>query len=465
MTMMFRDRPRPASLGGDEGFALATVLLVMALVTTLVMITAGVVIASLRSSGDHDKFEGAVGAAEAGVDTTLSKLQADQKYYAGPAINQTFATPDAERQWAYTTLMAQVTAGVPYTNTGTGQFIAIRPPDRNVIYSLGCTPTCGTNISAQRLLKVEYLFAPYKPGNAILTAGNLSFSSSVTVDVTAGVTSGAANVHTNGDAVGSGCSQTVNGVVSSSGSYSVCGTVGMTGSGGGQPTQSVPTVTPRFLYDEFASTYSTNWYDLCPNGTVRAPNTVTGSDPCTGALLADESAGGTYRGWSFVAGSGTTPPTWNMFDTTWGDGIYYVYQGNANIARNIVANAISVIAESAPTGGTSATCGKLGGDISAQGVTINSAALPGVIFVAQGQLSVTSNFSAGVGVFAAGDQVHIETSSNGITGTVIANDTCTASGNVNEVKNAVIKYDKNVEIPLVDIVRTTQWLELQPNAK
>lgn len=463
--MMFRDRLRSARCAADEGFALATVLLVMALVTTLVMITAGVVMASLRSSGDHDKFEGAVGAAEAGVDTTLSRLQADQKYSAGPAINQTFASPDAERQWAYTTLMAQVTAGVPYTNTGTGQFLAIRPPDRNVIYSLGCVPTCGTSLAAQRLLKVEYLFAPYKPGNAILTAGNLSFSSSVTVDVTAGGTGGTANVHTNGDVTGSGCSQTVNGVVSSSGSYSVCGGVGLSGSGGSQPTQSVPTVSPRFLYDEFAATYAANWYDLCPDGTVHTASTVSGSAPCTGPQVADESAGGTYRGWSFAAGSGTTPPTWNMFDTTWGDGVYYVFQGNANISRNIVANSISVIAESAPTGGTSTTCGKLGGDIYAQGVTINSAALPGVIFVAQGQLSVSSNFSAGIGVFAAGDQIYIETSSNGIRGTVIANDTCTASGKTDQVKNAVINYDKNVEIPLVDIVRTTQWLELQPNAK
>jgi hypothetical protein len=459
--MLIRDRLRDARNAAEAGFALATVLLVVALVTTLVLVTAGVVIASLRSSGDHDKFEGAVGAAEAGIDTTLSMLQANQTYSAGPAINQTFASPDAERKWAYTTLMGQVTAGVPYTNTGTGQFIAIRPPDRNVIYSLGCVPTCGTNLSAQRLLKVEYLFAPYKPGNAILTAGNLSFSSSVTVDVTAGGPGGAANVHTNGSVAGSGCSQTVNGQVTSSGSYSVCTGIGLPGSGGNQPTQSVPTVSPRSLYNEFASDYSTNWYDLCPDGTVRAPSTA----PCaTTSTLANVATGGTYRGWSFTAGSGTTPPTWNMNATTWGDGVYYVYQGDANIARNITANSISVIAESAPTGGTSLTCGTVGGDIYAQGVTINSAAIPGTVFVAQAQLSVTSNFSGGIGAFAAGYQVHIETSSNGIRGTVIANDLCTTTGLTDQVKNALIQYDKNVEIPLVDIVRTTQWLELQPNA-
>jgi hypothetical protein len=96
-------------------------------------------------------------------------------------------------------------------------------------------------------------------------------------------------------------------------------------------------------------------------------------------------------------------------------------------------------------------------------VGIQNAALTGVVLVADTDLEVTSNFEGGIGVFGAGDQVRIETSSNGITGTVIANDRCTAEGDVNEVKNAVVNYDKNVEVPLLDIIRTTQWLELSPN--
>jgi len=58
----------------------------------------------------------------------------------------------------------------------------------------------------------------------------------------------------------------------------------------------------------------------------------------------------------------------------------------------------------------------------------------------------------------------LETSSNGITGTVIANDKCTAGGDKNEVKNAVVNYDRNVEVPLLDMIRTTQWLELKSGA-
>lgn len=444
----------------ENGMALAVVLMVTALITTLVLVTAALTIGSLRSSSGHDNFEGAVGAAEAGIDRALSQLQANQTWSAGPAVGRTFTSADDERRWAYTTIMSQVGSGVPYASTGTGQYLAIRPSDRNIIYSLGCEPSCTSTNAKKRLVKVEYLFAPYKPGNAILTGGGLAFSSSVTVDVTAGALGTAANVHTNGAISGSGCSQTINGTVTSSGTYSVCGTVGSTGSGGGQPLQSVPTVKPSFLYTEFSAFYSTNWYDLCPDGTVHAP----GATQCTGTQITTVASGGTFRGWSFTAGTGINPPVWSMTSSSWGDGIYYVYQGDANISRNISANAISVIAEAAPTGGGASTCGKIGGDISAQGVSIASAALPGVVFVADGQLSVTSNFQGGTGVFAAGDQIHLETSSNGITGTVIANDTCTASGAIDEVKNAVVKYDRNVEVPLVDIVRTTQWLELQPNA-
>lgn len=453
-------RARALDPTSDEGMALLTVLLVSALVTTLVVATTVLALGSLRSSGDHERFEGAVAAAETGIDMQLAALQKNQSYSLGPAIGGTFANEEAERTWAIAAIKTQITAGMPYTNTGSGEFAAIKPADRNVIYSIGCDPQCTAPNAKKRFLKVEYLFAPYKPGNAILTAGNLKFSSSVTVDVSLLAAGGAANVHTNGSATGAGCSQTVNGTVTSSGSFSVCGSVGLSGSGGGTPLESVPTVTPRFLYENYSSPYKNNWYDLCPNGKIRQPDGII---PCSGDEVADVSAGGNYRGWDFTAGSGTTAPLWSMGSTSWGDGIYYVYQGDASMNRNTVANAISVIAESASSGGAAASCGKLGGNITAKLVTISSAALPGTIFVAQGDLSATANFEAGIGVFAAGDQIQIETSSNGITGTIIANDTCTAGGDINEVKNAVIKYDKNVEVPLVDIIRTTQWLEMSPS--
>jgi hypothetical protein len=460
---------------GDEGIALVTVILVTALVTTLVVGITTLTLGSLRSSSDHGRFEGAIAAAETGVDQELAALQQNQSYSHGPAVAGAFADADAEaeRSWAINAINAQVAAGDDYTSTGSGEFIAIKPSDRNVIYSLGCDPACDAPSAKKRFLKVEYIFAPYKPGSAILTSGDLNFSSSVTVDVSLAAAGGAANVHTNGDATGTGCSQTVNGTVTSSGSYSVCGSVGLTGSGGNKSMETVPEVKPSFLHASFAEDYSGGgglftgaaadyvgtWYDLCPDGTIKAP----GATPCSGVQLASVASGGNYRGWSYDAPSGSDAALWSMTSTSWGDGIYYVFQGDAEIERNTVVNAASVIAEAAPTGGPSDQCGRLGGNISAKLVGIQNAALTGVVFLADTDLEVTSNFEGGIGVFGAGDQIRIETSSNGITGTVIANDRCRAEGDVNEVKNAVVNYDKNVEVPLLDIIRTTQWLELSPN--
>ncbi|MFC6238358.1 hypothetical protein [Longivirga aurantiaca] len=454
---MWTTRLRQIQQEPDSGLALVVVLLVMGLMTLLVVAITTLTIGSLRSSTDHDKFEGAVAAAETGVDRQLAELQKDQSYSYGPAMGAADLTTDAERVWALETIKTMVDDGAAYESTGTGEYFAIKPADYNVIYSLGCDPNCTDSSAKKRFLKVEYLFAPYKPGNAILTSGNLSFSSSVTVDVSLAASGGTANVHTNGDADGTGCSQTVNGTVTASGDYSVCGSVGMTGSGGDQPLESVPEVKARFLYNTFASQYATGWYDLCPDGEVKSPSTT----PCDGTTLADLDSGGTYRGWSYADGSGTTPPVWSMTSTAWGDGIYYVYQGDAFISRNTVVNSATVIAESKPSGGPAATCGKLGGGITAKLVTISNAALPGTVLVADTDLVMTSNFEAGIGVFGAGDQIQVETSSNGITGTIIANDSCTDGGDINEVKNAVIKYDRNVEVPLLDIIRTTQWLELK----
>jgi hypothetical protein len=444
----------------ERGLAMLTVMWITVAATGLMSVMVAITTGALKSSVSHNKFESSLQSAEAGVDDALAELQADNDFSAGP--DAPWATPPSEedeRTWARDQLLALAAAGNT-VNTGSGDYVLLKPGNRNAIYAMGWSPSYGDANATARMLKAEYLFAPYKPGSAILTDGNLAFSSSVTVDVTAGVVSGKANVHTNGDGSASGCSQTVNGTVTSSGNYSICPGVGEVGSGGDKPLESVPTINPRFLYDEFSGT-TTDWYDLCPDGRARVP----AATPCTGplALNGNVSSGGTFRGWSFTPGSGTTAPVWDMSSTTWGRGAYYVYHGDAYIERQTVVDAASVITEGAPSGGPADRCNMLGGKITAKLVSILSAAVPGIVLVAHDDLEVTSNFEAGTGLFGAGNQIKIETSSNGITGTVVANDTCTAGGDINEVKNAVVNYDKNVEVPLLDIIRTTQWLELNPN--
>jgi len=451
-----------AKAAGDDGIALAMVLLITVAVSGLISAMVIVGTGSLRSATGHAKFDQSLAAAEAGVDSMLAELQANQAFTNASAVPSSWATtPPTEAQeqaWARTAILAQGSGAL--VDSGVGEFVAVKPAGWNAVYAMGWSPSKAAANATARLIKAEYLFAPYKPGNAILTSGNLHFSSSVTVDIATGLV-GRANVHTNGDVDGTGCSQTVNGTVTSSKDYSVCGSVGDTGSGGDFPFESVPQIDPRFVYDTFASTYATtSWYDLCEDGKVRRP----GSAPCTGTVQADVEAGGTYRGWSYEDGSGTTAPIWTMGSTSWGPGIYYAYQSDAVMDRNTTVTSATVIAEAAPNGGPTDRCGRKGGAITAKLVGISSAALPGIVFMADDDLEVTSNFEGGIGLFGARNQIKLETSSNGITGTVIANDKCTAGGDFNEVKNAVVKYDRNVEVPLLDMIRTTQWLELKSGA-
>ena len=451
-----------ARAADDDGIALAMVLLITVAVSGLISAMVIVGTGSLRSATGHAKFDQSLAAAEAGVDSMLANLQVDQAFSNVGAVPSTWATtPPTEAQeqaWARTAILAQGSSALE--DAGVGEYVAIKPTGWNAVYAMGWSPSKAAANATARLIKAEYLFAPYKPGNAILTSGNLHFSSSVTVDLATGLV-GKANVHTNGSAEGTGCSQTVNGTVTSSESYSVCGSVGDTGSGGGYPLESVPQNDPRFVYDTFASTYATtSWYDLCDDGKVRRP----GANPCTGTVLADVEGGGTYRGWSYADGSGTTAPIWTMGSTSWGPGIYYAYKSDAVMDRNTTVTSATVIAEAAPNGGPTDRCGRKGGKITAKLVGISSAALPGIVFMADDDLEVTSNFEGGIGLFGARNQIRLETSSNGITGTVIANDKCTAGGDINEVKNAVVKYDRDVEVPLLDMIRTTQWLELKSGA-
>jgi hypothetical protein len=446
----------------DQGIALAMVLLITVAVSGLIASMVIVGTGSLRSATGHAKFDQSLAAAEAGLDSMLAELQSDQGFSNVGSVPSSWATSPpteaVEQAWARAAILAEGSGSL--VDAGVGEYVAIKPAGWNSVYAMGWSPSKAAPKATARLVKAEYLFSPYKPGNAILTSGNLSFSSSVTVDVATGLV-GKANVHTNGGVNGTGCSQTVNGTVTSSGAYGVCGSVGDTGSGGGYPIEDVPEINTRYVYDKFASSYAaTSWYDLCNDGTVKRPGTT----PCSGTQLADVSGGGTYRGWSYGSGSGTTAPIWTMGSTSWGPGIYYAYRSDATMDRNTNVASATVIAEGAPTGGPTSRCGMKGGKITAKLVGIGSAALPGVVFMADDDLEVTANFEGGVGLFGAGNQVKLETSSNGITGTVIANDKCTAGGDRNEVKNAVVNYDRNVEVPLLDMIRTTQWLELKSGA-
>src|SRR5207342_2308263 len=151
--------------------------------------------------------------------------------------------------------------------------------------------------------------------------------------------------------------------------------------------------------------------DLCPGGQVRRPAGTAGALPCTGTLLGTAP----YNGWQFTAGSGTTADLWVLPRTAGGPfpGTYYVYQGDAQLGDSGNSKTvwpITVLAEAKTGVSNTATCDKLGGNISWKLFNLTPA-LNGLQLLADANLTGSANNDAGSGVFLAGDKVALSTSS------------------------------------------------------
>lgn len=441
----------------DAGVAMiATVGLVM-FITALMVVAVVTSTSALRSSRDHVSFEQSLAAAEAGVDANLARLS--EAYAAGdpgwtnpapcalPAPTAAdVASEDAERSWAQTQLDLLPT--VCTVSTPQGDYVAGRAPGRQVVYSLGLSGPEGAVGTKDRLLKAEYVFAPFKPGKALLTDGDLDFSGSVAIsnlDPTL-----PADVHSNDAASGINPSTNVSGSITATGTLTGnCGSV----TGGclsGQPPEPIPTTQPRVVWSTYAP-YEPNWVDLCPLGVARKPG-PTDTAPCQGAIVSPGpwvySLDGGIPTWTYPRASSNVP------------GAYYVYHGNAVVGGNGNApdvRQITVVAEPAPIGGGASSCGKLGGDVTWKLFNLQPY-LAGLALFAGANLYGEANAEAGPGLFLAGDKVQMSTSSSVITGAIVASNTCAAAG-TNEVQGVTIRYDETVEAPVNDIIRTTLWLE------
>lgn len=445
---------------GDAGFGLILVVASTVVLLGLLLVAASVSVNSLASSRSHTGFEAAQAVSETGVDQTLARLQVDKTYSTSPGLAVScFASDVQEQACARNAITTYVNGGGSLQTTPQGQFAAIRPAGLQKVYSQSWVPSRTAVGAKSRLLKADYVFALYKPTNALLTQSNVSFSGSVTVSpVTAGTPT---PVHSNGNINGSS-SSTIAGPVTASGTYPVTGSVG-SGSGAGKPMEDVVRIDPAQVYDEnltaTTASYAANWYDLCPDGTVRAKATTAA---CTSAtILAPASltnAGQVYRGWTFKTVGGV--PTWDMtFAGSTYSGVYYAYRSDAIIdgGTGAVPWNATVLAEAMP--GSPVACNKVGGNISWNNTDI-SAYYSGLVLEAGADLRDGANNNAGTGLFAAADQIYFSTSSATLTGAVVAADQCAApAGSPSTVQGITLKYDSTFEAPIASIIRATQWIE------
>ena len=179
-------------------------------------------------------------------------------------------------------------------------------------------------------------------------------------------------------------------------------------------------------------------------------------------------ADGPFQGWSYKAST----HTWTASkDTT--PGTYFVHMANvANGNGNGSIQNISVIASA-----TSSDCStKQYGNIVWDHYDTPAPAFKNLFFLADGDLSATSNFYSGQsssgnvvsGMYIAGEEIQIWTSSSGLVGAVLAANQCPLNGSgaddsgpvsSNEVQGQIVKFDPNGDSPFSSLISTTLWLE------
>lgn len=462
----------------DSGLGIILVLGVTMALALIVVATLGVAVNSLSSSRLHVEFEASLDAAETGLEATLGLIQtandAGGSYTSPGSCSASWTWPSTtvptiaqETAWARAAFAAM--PGSCVQNAGAGQYIAFRALDQAgrvvpVVYAIGYSPSKATDATG-RILKAQFVFSPYSPAYAILAKATIAFTGAVDISVGAGATAASADVFAVGNITNSGA-LTVDGSLSATGTNSLvgsCPSVSITGSCvQGAAAQAVPTSTARGIYRSLSASMPLGWYDLCPDGSVRRPDPLSAT-PCLGTstLL---SGSGTYRGWAF-SGSGSSK-TWTFTPVvgTPYPGAYYAFQTNVVVTGSGPAGTtatLTAIAEAAPTGGLAASCNKSGGDIAWSNSNVD-AYLPGVVFVADGQLTSTVNATVGVGLLVAADNF-ISTPASGTTtsieGAILTNNNCAIRAG-NTIQRTNLVFDDTADVPLATTVRTTEWLEL-----
>lgn len=490
MIIQFRRR-----LADDSGVGMVLVMGIIGIVTTMVVTASVLAISALRASANRVAFEQSLAAAENGVDWALARLQkafddynADYPVPSGPSMVEpspqcntspvadpgTFATQAAEEAWVQAQFRSLLTTHPECVQRGgQGEFLVLKPstplvngqyPKYGRVYAMGWAPSRSAARAVTRTIKAEYLFLPYRPTHAVLTGGDTVLDSSTTVTAAFGVDPAEASVHTNRTITEINGNPTVTGPVTSS-LPSSGGSNRFQSNPGGSVTikkpQRIPTVSARSIYFHAVAsdpTAASRWYDLCPNGDVKS---WSASGPCTGAVL--NGGAPSFRGWTHDSGSHTWIATRNTEN-----GIYFAHESNVDVGPgNGEIENITVIASAQnPT-----SCNtKRYGNIVWDHFTMRAPSYPNLFLLADSDIATGANFTAGSGItappvvsgmFVAGDQIQLETSSSGAVGSVLAGDQCDTSDLVdeNEVKNPTVYYDPKSDAPFTSIISTTLWLE------
>lgn len=534
LTVMLRRLGAVRSREGREaGVGMILVIGIAIFVAALAATAVAISLNGLAQSRNRVSYEQALAVAETGVNFALGNIQeaydtsaTDYPIPAPTTVESSTicdlpvmadsltrpASASAEQTWARQQIQDIITQDSGCVqHSPNGDYVIFHPsatmvdgaPKAGRVYVQSWVPSINASNAVTRLIKNEYVFMPYRPTLAVLTGGDLQIDSSTTVTSAYGVDPTTAGIHANGVISVSNGNPVVSGLVSSTGTSSASSNNFSANPGGAVTTsdpQRLPFIDAYALYQQApavlaqaqnsATADMNSWNDLCPDGTVRAYNGgTTPRTPCQGQVLNQDSTTGAlllpFRGWNYNSSQHTWIASANV-----PSGIYYAADANVDVGTgNGTIPNITVIAQAqysqvlTPTDLQCST--KQYGSINWNHYALGAPAYPNLWFYADTDLNTGSNFTAGSntssssvvsGMFVAGDQINLQTSSTGAVGSVVAADQCTSPPkgsspvtepqlpgegivSLNEVKNPAIYFDPNANAPFTSIVDTTLWLE------
>ena len=489
----------------DEGIGVILVLGVTVIVTTLIASALVLTTNVLGQSRIRTNFELSLASAEAGIDATLALLQ--EEYDVDPG-NVDFGVPtdgdacavasnfshdsypddgtDVEQQeWALQQMTLMSAFPECLTVTDSGEFVVYKPKSPSStasgsagrVYSLGASPTFTAPEESTRALRVDYQFLPYKPQHAILTEGDMSLDSSTLV-TTAGASTGGdcdvtgselAAVHTNSTFATVTGNPTVCGEVSSTGDPSgssnnfLANPKDPPGSGSrpvvAKPPVYIPTVSASQFYRRSGGQSVAPWYDLCVEAGQAVVRPYSSNGPCDTTTTPVTGVTGVELSWD-----GSQP--WFELGRNAGSGVYYAHGANIEhgVGRHEFDN-VTLVASRI----SEADCSTgIGGDIDWVRYELTAPAVTNLFMLADGDLDTGANFTAGndgtdgsavqSGMFVAGDDIDMSTSSQGAVGSVLAADRCD-DGEISSIQNPSVYFDPDANSPFSTIVNQTLWFE------
>lgn len=426
---MLRDRAQR-----EDGVALVYVLFASMIISGLVAIFLARTVFESRSTARARNFESAIHVSEAGAEALFGPINEEGEDYASKEItvgavpgspsptapaDHVYAPPGgltdaqlqaweedwavdlAEADWEYA--KANGTYDGRVITTDGGQAFGIRPRDSadsqayDFVFGVGFVPGIEAPNRQVRVVKMRIARRYFTPENAVLSGGGLTLGGNAEIlapgcDPATPDTCNA-DVHANGNVTitGGGVgSHEVQGDFTASGTFTGSAITTGGSSAGGEQTQPVPPLRARDFYNRSA-TYNVDpggqsvaWYDLCPDGVIRAP----GATPCTGTQIwpAAGDTSTSFRGWRFSSG------TWEAKKVE--AGIFYVYRADAavNGSAGTTQRAVTILVESDDT---SAATAAASGSLELEGNPWLGSALPDILFVADRDIKMKGTTAGG----------------------------------------------------------------------